>query len=139
MLGVTLLYCVALRLELEKRIGVFPEVTEAMQALQGDAQGRIITAPQTSPGAQQAKPPRRGYGRRGSRTTRHSTRSISLHGPQMCADVMDIYSWISGNRVAVNPEACTKSAFAAATCDAEEGLRSVAAMCASPVPSPLSR
>jgi len=31
-----------------------------MQALQGDAQGRIITAPQTSPGAQQA---RRGYGR----------------------------------------------------------------------------
>mmetsp|Transcript_12811 Transcript_12811/g.38339 ORF Transcript_12811/g.38339 Transcript_12811/m.38339 type:complete len:275 (-) Transcript_12811:231-1055(-) len=83
-----------------------------MQALQGDAQGRIITAPQTSPGAQQA---RRGYGRDVVRGRLDILPDRSLHGPQMCADVMDIYSWISGNRVAVNPEACTKSAFAAAT------------------------
>ena len=152
----------AVLLELEKRIGVFPEVTEAMQALQGEAQGRIITAHGATRGfcvpdgtGQGCKigPDRalltllpvismmnrnvqghrlltRGAaGREGIRQTWFADDStfypIDPFMGQMCADVMDIYSWMSGNRVAVNPEA-TKSAFAAATCDAEEGLHSVA-------------
>ena len=153
----------AVLLELEKRIGVFPEVTEAMQALQGEAQGRIITAHGATGGfpvpdgtGQGCKvgPDRalltllpvismmnrnvqghrlltRGAaGREGIRQTWFADDStfypIDPFMGQMCADVMDIYSWMSGNRVAVNQEA-TKSAFAAATCDAEEGLHSVAA------------